>query len=274
MPTLTPAVTTTTGCIPGRAITKPVSAVQRGRHSRSRGSTSRRRSTGTYTYIQNVRVPGMVHGRSVRPRGAGANTSQNHYAAQRRPDLDRAHPGRAGRPDRQLPRRRRAEGVRRDPGRRSAEGRLEERPEVPGGSGNYWSWLRQAGDTNTVNPARCTADTGASRRRWRRRRRPSRRPTATTTTTSCRSARTARSPTSRRNPSDPTQNSATIYFCAQGRPASGMGAGGGSTTPISTILAALPNSINIPQNQVRLIWYEGSGSYGGGQTRRPPRRPR
>ena len=35
--------------------------------------------TGTYTYIQNVRIPGMVHARSVRPRGAGANTSQNHF---------------------------------------------------------------------------------------------------------------------------------------------------------------------------------------------------
>src|SRR6478609_904473 len=28
--------------------------------------------TGTYTYLQNVRVPGMVHGRIVRPRGQGA----------------------------------------------------------------------------------------------------------------------------------------------------------------------------------------------------------
>jgi len=27
-------------------------------------------------------------------------------------------------------------------------------------SGNYWSWMRQAGDTNTVNPARYTADSG------------------------------------------------------------------------------------------------------------------
>src|SRR5262249_17474011 len=34
---------------------------------------------GTYTYIHNVRVPGMVHARRVRPRGAGANSSQNHY---------------------------------------------------------------------------------------------------------------------------------------------------------------------------------------------------
>ena len=33
--------------------------------------------TGTYTYIQNVRIPGMVHARRVRPRGAGANTFEN-----------------------------------------------------------------------------------------------------------------------------------------------------------------------------------------------------
>jgi CO/xanthine dehydrogenase Mo-binding subunit len=31
----------------------------------------------TYTYIQNVRVPGMLHARVVQPRGAGANTSAN-----------------------------------------------------------------------------------------------------------------------------------------------------------------------------------------------------
>ena len=28
--------------------------------------------SGKYTYIQNVRVPGMLHGRVVRPRGQGA----------------------------------------------------------------------------------------------------------------------------------------------------------------------------------------------------------
>jgi len=33
---------------------------------------------GTYTYIHNVRIPNMLHARSVRPRGAGANTSVNH----------------------------------------------------------------------------------------------------------------------------------------------------------------------------------------------------
>ena len=30
--------------------------------------------------------------------------------------------------------------------------------------------------------------------------------------------------------------------------------------------------INIPANQIRSIWYEGSGSYGGGQMCRLPRR--
>ena len=78
------------------------------------------------------------------------------------------------------------------------------------------------------------------------------------------------------NPSDPTKNSATIYFCAQGtNPSSGMGAGGGSTTAISTILAALPNPINIPQNQVRLIWLRGlRAPTAPVRVRRPPRRPR
>ena len=70
-----------------------------------------------------------THG-SVRPRGAGANTSQNHFPLERRRELDQAHPGRPGRADQQLHRRRRAEGVRRDPGRGAAQGRLEERSEV------------------------------------------------------------------------------------------------------------------------------------------------
>src|SRR5215510_5917443 len=35
--------------------------------------------SGKYTYIQNVRIPGMWHARWVTPRGIGANTSQNHF---------------------------------------------------------------------------------------------------------------------------------------------------------------------------------------------------
>ena len=58
---------------PASAPAKPVSqyklvgtpASQRDRHPG-------RSSTGAYTYVHNVRVPGMLHGRVVRPRGQGA----------------------------------------------------------------------------------------------------------------------------------------------------------------------------------------------------------
>ena len=86
--------------------------------------------TGKYTYVQNVTIPGMLHAR-VRP---PARHRRQHVAEplpdQRRREVDQAHPGRPGRPDQQLPRRRGAEGVRRDPGGGAAEGRLEERSEA------------------------------------------------------------------------------------------------------------------------------------------------
>ena len=86
----------------------------------------------TYTYIQNVHIPGMVHA----PRRAAARRRREHVGerqpGERRRELDQPHPGRSGRADRQLDRRRRAEGVRRDPGGRAAEGDLEERSEAAG----------------------------------------------------------------------------------------------------------------------------------------------
>ena len=87
--------------------------------------------TGTYTYVQNIRVPGMLHGRVVRPRGQGA---VRHGRADRlgRRELDQAHPGRAGRAQGRLPRRRRAAGVRRDPGGRAAEGEVGRAPDAAG----------------------------------------------------------------------------------------------------------------------------------------------
>ena len=64
--------------------------------------------TGKYTYIHNIRVPGMLHGRVVRPRGQGAyGVRHRREAAVGRRELDQAHPGRAGRARRRLPRRRR-----------------------------------------------------------------------------------------------------------------------------------------------------------------------
>ena len=64
-------------------------------------------------------------------RAARVRTPREHEPTQRRPDLDRPHPRGADRPDRQFPRRRRPEGVRRDPGRRAAEGGLEDDPSSP-----------------------------------------------------------------------------------------------------------------------------------------------
>ena len=88
--------------------------------------------TGKYTYVHNLRVPGMLHARVVRPRGQGAVTSQNHYplsvdetSIKHIPNVQVVQVG-------ELPRGRRAEGVRRDPGGCAAEGRLEERSEASG----------------------------------------------------------------------------------------------------------------------------------------------
>ncbi len=185
--TLNPAVTTQTGYIPGQGNTKPVGQYK------LVGKLQRRidipaKIAGTYTYIHNVRVPGMVHARRVRPRGAGANTSQNHFPLSVDATSISHIPG--------------AQVVQinnmiavvapkeYDAIQAAAQLKVvwKSDPKLAG-SGNFWSWLRQAGDTNTRRtPAAWTP-------RWRRRRRRCRRPTATTTTASCRSARTAQSPT-------------------------------------------------------------------------------
>ena len=70
--------------------------VQGDRHARRRASTSRRSSPASTTYIQNVRVPGMLHGRVVRPRGQGAVRPGRERCSRRR-GLDQAHRRRAGR---------------------------------------------------------------------------------------------------------------------------------------------------------------------------------
>ncbi len=264
--TLNPAVTTTTGYIPGQGNTKPVSQYQLVGQSVHRIDIPPK-IAGTYTYVQNVRVPGMIHARRVRPRGAGANASQNHYPLSVDASSIAQIPG--------------AQVVQignflavvapkeYDAIQAAAELKVvwKDDPKFSVGSGNYWSWLRQAGDTNTVNPARWVADTGNV-------------PAAMASAAKTVSAtyqyhyntyvpigpHCAVADVRVGNPNDPTQNSATIYYPGQGtNPSSGMGAGGGSTTPISTILAALPKPVNIPLNQIRMINYEGSGYYGTGQ---------
>ena len=77
--------------------------------------------TGKYTYIQNVRVPGMLHGRVVRPKGQSAwgngakPVSVDESSIKHLPDVQVVRGQR-------LPRCGRVEGVRRDPGRGTAEG--------------------------------------------------------------------------------------------------------------------------------------------------------
>ena len=85
--------------------------------------------TGKYIYVHNIRVPGMLHGRVVRPRGQGAygdgRCRRSSRSTRARSSTSRASRGRAqGR----LPRRRRADGVRRDPGGRAAEGEVDADP--------------------------------------------------------------------------------------------------------------------------------------------------
>jgi CO/xanthine dehydrogenase Mo-binding subunit len=145
--------------IPGQGIAKPVSQYKVAGKSFPRIDIPGK-VMGTYTYIQNVRVPGMLHARSVRPRGAGANASVNHQPA----SVD-------------------ATSIAHIPGAQvvqinnflavvapkeydaiQAASQLKvvwkSDPKFPQGSGNYWKWLRTAGDTNTVNPARYTTDSG------------------------------------------------------------------------------------------------------------------
>src|SRR5581483_2931961 len=116
---------------------------------------------GTYTYIHNVRVPGMIHARSVRPRGAGANTSQNHFPLSVDAKSISHIPGaQVVQVDNFL-----AVVAPREYDAIQAAAQLKvvwkDDPKFGDkGSGNYWSWMRKAGDTNTQNPARYTADSG------------------------------------------------------------------------------------------------------------------
>ena len=75
-----------------------------------RASISRTRSAASTSYMQHVRVPGMLHGRVVRPRG------QRAYGAGAKPlSVDESsikrHPERARRAQGRLPRRRRRAGM-------------------------------------------------------------------------------------------------------------------------------------------------------------------
>jgi nicotinate dehydrogenase subunit B len=205
---------------------------------------------GTYTYIQNVRVPGMLHARVVQPRGAGANTSVNDQPVSVDPSSIKHIPN--------------AQVVQignwlavvapkeYDAIQAAAQLKVtwKSDPKLPG-SGNFWGWLRQAGDTNTQNPARYTSQQG-------------------NVDTALAGAAKTVSATYKYHyngfmPIGPhaavadvrPDGSATVYVQAQainGLPANLAGV-------IGTVTGNTPPAAN-----VRVVWYEGASSFGGGQT--------
>ena len=234
--------------IPGAGITKPVSQYTLVGKQVPRIDIPAK-VNGTYTYVQNVRIPGMVHARSVRPRGAGANTSVNNQPISVDPTSISHIPG--------------AQVVQinnwlavwapkeYDAIQAAAQLKVVWKADpkfTP--SGNYWSWMRQAGDTNTINPARYTTDTGGV-------------PAALAAAVHTVSA-TYRYHYNNFVPIGPHcavadvngTTSATVFI--QGQTLTGTGGDEGGPIELSSLLG-------IPPQNIRVIWREGSGSYGGGQ---------
>jgi CO/xanthine dehydrogenase Mo-binding subunit len=115
--------------------------------------------TGKYTYVQNIRIPGMLHARIVRPPAQGAVTSQNHFPISVDESSIKSIPGvKLVRVNNFLAVTAPKEY---DAIRAAAQIKVQWKsdPKLPG-SGNFWSWLRQVGDTNTLNPARLTTNVG------------------------------------------------------------------------------------------------------------------
>jgi len=258
--TLNPAVTTATGYIPGQGNTKNP------KDYKLVGKLVRRidipaKVAGTYTYIHNVRVPGMVHARRVRPRGAGANSSQNHFPQ----SIDATSIKHI--PDAQVVQIGNFIAVvapkEYDAIQAAAQLKVVWKNDPKfgdGGSGNYWSWLRRVGDTNTLNPARWTADTGGVDGAMAS--------AAKTVSANYKYHYNSFQPIGPHcaiADVDVKAGRAIIYAAGQAVGAGQGGPGGAPPPAISTVLAQLPTPVNIPASQIRTIWYESSGSYGGGQ---------
>ena len=148
-------MTAQTSATPGQGIAKPVAST-RSSASPSRGSTSRTRSSGKYTYIQNVDHPGDAACAERPP-------------ARRRRATRRRTTSRSAIDENSIKHIPGAEVVRignflavvapkeYDAIQAAAQLKVtwKSDPKLPG-SGNFWGWLRQAGDTNTANPPRYT----------------------------------------------------------------------------------------------------------------------
>jgi CO/xanthine dehydrogenase Mo-binding subunit len=207
---------------------------------------------GSYTYVQNVHIPGMLHGRRVRPRGAGANTALNDRPVSVDPTSISHIPG--------------AQVVQianwyavvapkeYDAIQAAAQLKVvwQSDPKLPG-SGNFWSWLRTAGDTNTLNPPRYTTFN------------------STVDSTMAGAAKTVSATYKYHYNSfvpigphcavadvDPSGNGGTVYVQAQaltGLPAN-----------LAGVINFVTGKTTATANNTRVIWYEGASSFGGGQT--------
>jgi CO/xanthine dehydrogenase Mo-binding subunit len=231
-----------TSATPGQGIAKPVSQYK------LVGTVNPRidipaKVAGNYTYVQNVRIPGMWHARWVNPRGTGAITSQNdHPISIDESSIKNVEGAQVVRVGNFV-----AVAAPKEYAAIQAAAQLKvvwkSDPKFgSGGSGNYWKWVRETGDTNKVNPARYTATTG-------------------NVDTALRSATKTVSATYKYHYNgfmpigphcaiaDVKSNSAIVYV--QGQSLTGV------PTGLSTLL-------NIPAANIRAIWYEGSSSYGGG----------
>ncbi len=243
------AATAPFGTIPGQGVSKPVSQYSVIGKSFPRIDIPDK-VAGTYTYIQNVHVPGMLHARRVRPRGAGANTVENDTPLTVDATSISHIPG--------------AQVVQinnfiavvapREYDAIQAAAQLkvtwQTSPGFPQGSGNFWSWLRQAGDTNTQNPARYTTLNNDPT--------PVLAGAAKTVSATYKYAYNGFMPIGPHCAvADVNSSGGTVYVQAQainGLPANLAGI-------IGTVTGTTP-----PANMVRVVWYEGASSFGGGQT--------
>jgi CO/xanthine dehydrogenase Mo-binding subunit len=233
-----------TAATPGQGIAKPVADYKIVGTMHPRIDIPAKVS-GKYTYVQNVRIPGMWHARWVNPRGIGANTSQNHMPISVDESSIKNITG--------------AQVVRR--GNFIAVAAPTEYQAIQaaaqlkvvwksdpkfgsGSSGNFWSWVRKAGDTNTTNPARYTTDD----------------PTVTAKLAGA--AKTV-SATYKYHYNNfvPIGPHAAIADIGATR---GVLYVQGQTVPNGTALQTIATLVGLPPENIRAIVYEGSSSYGGG----------
>jgi CO/xanthine dehydrogenase Mo-binding subunit len=252
---------TSTTFIPGAGVSKPVSQYTIVGNSYPRIDVPSIVTANT-TYIQNVRVPGMVHARRVRPRGAGAVTFENDTPVSVNTASIANIPG--------------AQVVQignflavtapQEYDAIQAAAQLEvqwnTQAGFPKASGDYWTWLRQV---STVN-APATAP-GTPRYISKQGNAPALLATAAHTVTATYhyhyNTYVPIGPHCAVADITPGGQSGIVYV--QGQSITGLGASGYPAV-IGTVLnpASPATAAPAPQN-IRVVWYEGSGSYGTGQ---------